>query len=156
MPHVTPIALMGLAPVVAAMSTAAAERAAPHFPLYPDCAPGMTCVQLRVMAKDLGREQTFDCAKVSASMPSKGNVLLVHGNDGPKSKAMWALTMLSFASKGYNALACDMRGFSPGASPNASTAYNYDYLVARPTRSGASWPAGVCGVTSADSLLLTP
>lgn len=89
----------------------------------------MTCFQLPVMAKDLGQEQTFECAKVETSMSSKGNVLLMHGNDGPKSKAMWGHTMLSFASKGYDSLACDMRGFSPGASPNVSTAYNYNHLV---------------------------
>jgi len=60
---------------------------------------------------------------------SRGNVYLLHGDDGARSKAMWTETMLQLSARGYNTLACDQRGFSPGASPNRPEAYNYDTLA---------------------------
>ena len=95
---------------------------------YPDCEPSMTCFQISPYPS-LPGELIFDCAAINASGPSKGNVYLMHGNDGPRSKGMWALTMQSLAAHGYNSLACDQRGFSPGASPKDPAAYNYDLLV---------------------------
>ena len=95
---------------------------------YPACATNMTCFQLAPYP-DRG-DLVFDCAAINAtSQPPKGNVYFMHGNDGPQSKGMWGRMMSNFASQGYNNLACDQRGFSPGASPNVSTEYNYDYLA---------------------------
>jgi pimeloyl-ACP methyl ester carboxylesterase len=59
----------------------------------------------------------------------KGNVLFLHGNDGPRSKGMWSLAMQAFADKEYNTLAFDQRGFSPDASPYNVDDYNYNYLT---------------------------
>jgi pimeloyl-ACP methyl ester carboxylesterase len=94
---------------------------------YPPCATGMTaCIKIRPYPdKDL----EFDCAVVNTSMPHKGNVYAMHGDDGKYSKAMFAELMVQLAEQGYNSLACDQRGFSPGASPNNASAYNYDLLA---------------------------
>ena len=73
----------------------------------------------------------FDCAHVQASQPTAvGNVYLMHGDDGLLSKGMWAETMVQLATKGYNTLACDQRGYSPGAAPDDIEAYGYDFLAA--------------------------
>lgn len=73
----------------------------------------------------------FDCVMAGPTPAEEpaGNVYLLHGDDGFQSKAMWAETMLQLAAKGYNALACDQRGYSPGASPDDPRDYNYDLLA---------------------------
>ena len=98
-------------------------------PSYPACAPNMDCFELNPY---LDKSWTFNCAGINSTLagaPSKGNVYFMHGNDGPNSKAMWGLTMERVAAEGYDALACDQRGFSPDASPYNVSEYNYDYLV---------------------------
>ena len=95
---------------------------------YAACMPKMTCFQLTPYTDRA--DLVFDCASTNApSQPAKANVYFMHGNDGPRSKGMWALMMEAFSSHGYNCLACDQRGFSPGASPNSSKEYNYDFLA---------------------------
>eukprot|EP00467_Chlorarachnion_reptans_P025619 CAMPEP_0114532424 /NCGR_PEP_ID=MMETSP0109-20121206/26660_1 /TAXON_ID=29199 /ORGANISM="Chlorarachnion reptans, Strain CCCM449" /LENGTH=374 /DNA_ID=CAMNT_0001715491 /DNA_START=43 /DNA_END=1167 /DNA_ORIENTATION=+ len=98
---------------------------------FPDCAPGMKCFQLTPYA---GRDLVFDCATAPANSSSPnstgaGRVMFLHGNDGPRAKAMWALMMRAFAGRGYDTLACDQRGFSPGASPYSKGEYHYDSLA---------------------------
>ena len=99
---------------------------------YPTCMPGNTCFQLRPYSD---RDWAFDCAAINSTLTKgpvpivKGNVLFLHGNDGPQSKGMWSLMMQALAEKGYNTLAFDQRGFSPEASPYNSDDYNYDYLA---------------------------
>jgi hypothetical protein len=88
---------------------------------FPACMPSMTCIKLTPY-KD--SDLVFDCATLNSSTPSNKSIYFMHGNDGPRAKGMM---MESFAARGYNTLACDQRGFSPGASPNVSRAYNYDY-----------------------------
>ena len=103
-------------------------------PIYPVCAPNMTCFQLKPY---FDKNWTFNCAGINSTLSlsthdpskSKGNVYFMHGNDGPNSKAMWGLMMEAVAAEGYDALACDQRGFSPDASPYNVSEYNYDYLV---------------------------
>lgn len=75
------------------------------------------------------RPLIYDCARVANPSSAKGNVYFMHGNDGPRSKGMYALMMQAVAAQGYNTLACDQRGFSPGASPYNETEYDYDLLV---------------------------
>eukprot|EP00040_Diaphanoeca_grandis_P019398 m.102342 g.102342 ORF g.102342 m.102342 type:complete len:441 (-) comp27406_c1_seq1:192-1514(-) len=104
-----------------AVATSASANFAP-------CMPNMTCFQLTPYHNR--SDLVFDCAAINASsQPAKGNVYFMHGNDGPRAKGMWSLMMTRFADQGYNNLACDQRGFSPGASPNASSEYNYDFLA---------------------------
>ena len=93
---------------------------------YPPCAKGMTCFKLRPYDN---QDLEFDCAVVNTSLPLKGNVYAMHGDDGKYAKAMFAQLMLLLAEQGYNSLACDQRGFSPGASPSNASAYNYDLLA---------------------------
>jgi len=99
---------------------------------YPACMPGNTCFQLKPYSD---RGWAFDCAAINSTLTEgpipvvKGNVLFLHGNDGPRSKGMWSLMMHALAAKGYNTLAFDQRGFSPEASPYNSDDYNYDYLA---------------------------
>ena len=99
---------------------------------YPDCMPGNTCFKLSPYSD---RDWSFDCAAINSTLSKgplpivKGYVLFLHGNDGPRSKAMWSTMMQNFADKGYNTLAFDQRGFSPEASPYNSDYYNYDFLV---------------------------
>jgi pimeloyl-ACP methyl ester carboxylesterase len=79
----------------------------------------------------MNKDFVFDCATapLKENTTSKGNVYFMHGNDGKYSKAMWALTMETLAGEGYSTLACDQRGYSPGASPYNESYYNYDLLV---------------------------
>ena len=94
---------------------------------YPACPSGLTCGQLS--PSDLPG-MAFDCAQAKASTPTaKGNVYLMHGDDGLQSKGMWAETMLALAAEGYNSLACDQRGYSPGAAPGDIMSYSYDKLA---------------------------
>ena len=104
-----------------------AVAALPHAGGYPACPDGLTCGQLS--PKDLPG-MVFDCAHApSKTQPVRGSVYLMHGDDGARSKGMWAETMLRLSSNGYTSLACDQRGYSPGASPDAYAAYHYDKLA---------------------------
>jgi len=94
--------------------------------IFPACVQGITCIQLFPYQD---RDLFFDCAVVNTTASPKGNVYFMHGNDGPYSKGMWSLMMQTLAGRGYNTLACDQRGYSPGASPYNVSDYNYDYLA---------------------------
>jgi pimeloyl-ACP methyl ester carboxylesterase len=99
---------------------------------FPACMPGNTCFQVSPYPD---RDWKFDCAAINSTLMEgpinivKGNVLFLHGNDGPMSKGMWSWTMQSLAKKGYNTFAFDQRGYSPEASPYTSDDYNYDLLA---------------------------
>ena len=100
---------------------------------YPACPAGLTCGQLAPYGPDM----VYDCAYAHPLPGSNnnnstvlGNVYLLHGDDGFRSKAMWAEVMLQLAGAGYASLACDQRGYSPGASPPVPEAYHYDLLAA--------------------------
>jgi pimeloyl-ACP methyl ester carboxylesterase len=95
-------------------------------PIYPNCMPGNTCFKLKPYSD---RDWLFDCATINMTTKVKGNVLFLHGNDGPRSKGMWSMMMHAFAAKGYNTLAFDQRGFSPEASPYIQSEYNYNLLA---------------------------
>ena len=94
---------------------------------YPECAAGVSCMQLA----PYGPSMVYDCANADppAGTSMLGQVYLMHGDDGKYAKAMWAETMLQLAKTGYRSLACDARGFSPGASPDNPEAYHYDLLA---------------------------
>ena len=93
---------------------------------YPACADGVSCFTITPADKP---DLTFDCSYVSSTLSTtNGFVYHMHGNDGPQSKAMFADTMLQLADVGFSSLACDGRGYSPGAAPNDYNAYHYDAL----------------------------
>jgi len=108
-----------LAAAIAALAAAASN--------YPACVDGVSCLQLKPYPD---QELVFDCAVANTTNATAlGNVFFIHGNDGPHAKGMWGPMMVALAGRGYDTLACDNRGFSPGASPNTSAAYNYDLLA---------------------------
>eukprot|EP00943_MAST-04B_sp_MAST-4B-sp1_P004260 g4260.t1 len=94
---------------------------------YPECPAGLTCSQVTPLDKPT---LTFDCAFAAPAngVEPIGHVYCMHGNDGSGAKAMFAAVMLELANHGYASVSCDNRGFSPGASPNNYSAYNYDVL----------------------------
>ena len=94
---------------------------------YPACRDGFTCAPVT----PAGSGMTFDCAYIGATAsPTRGQVYHMHGNDGKRAKAMFFDTMLQLAALGYASVACDARGYSPGASPFDYGAYHYDKLAA--------------------------
>lgn len=85
------------------------------------CNDGVTCRQ--VSANDM----TFDCAYAGES-GKDGDVFLLHGNDGVTKERYFDL-MRYLAGEGLRSVACDLRGYSPGASPQLYAAYNYNELA---------------------------
>jgi len=54
--------------------------------------------------------------------------MLLHGNDADKKERYFEI-MRVLADQGFRSVACDQRGFSPGASPQIYAAYNYNELA---------------------------
>jgi len=95
---------------------------------YPACPTDLVCGKVTPVGL---KNMTYDCAYAYSTLNNTlGNVYFMHGDDGARAKAMWSETMLQLASKGYTSLACDQRGYSPGASPDDYNAYHYDLLAA--------------------------
>ncbi len=59
---------------------------------------------------------------------SRGNVILLHGF--PESSAMYTPMIPALAQAGFQVVAYDQRGYSPGARPDEVEAYTTDKLVA--------------------------
>jgi len=57
---------------------------------------------------------------------SNENVLMIHG--WPERKEFYKNLMMDLADKSYCGLACDMHGYSPGASPADKSSYDSDRL----------------------------
>ena len=94
---------------------------------YPACSDGLTC---RTLSPAATPDLVFDCAWILAKANGeKGIVYHMHGNDGHHAKAMFFNTMRALAPLGYTSLACDARGYSPGASPNTMGSYSYNELI---------------------------
>jgi len=83
------------------------------------CTDGITCNQVK--ANGL----TFDCRWAG---PKNGTqVMLLHGF--PEWSSMWMPLMRGLAAKNYRSVACNQRGYSPGARPDDISQYNYDILM---------------------------
>ena len=93
---------------------------------YPPCATGLKCSAITPPATP---NLQFSCA-FAKSTSAKGQVYFMHGNDGAGSKGMFFDIMQKLLPLGFDVLACDQRGYSPGASPNNYSAYNYNELAA--------------------------
>lgn len=64
----------------------------------------------------------------AAGFPGRaGNVILLHGF--PETSIMFEDTIAALAAAGYAVVAFDQRGYSPGARPEAVSAYTVDHLV---------------------------
>ena len=83
-----------------------------------DCDDGITCAQLHANG------MTFDCRFSGSAGP---HVMLLHGF--PEWSSMYSPLMRQLAARGFRCVACDQRGYSPGASPDNVTAYNYRLLA---------------------------
>jgi len=70
---------------------------------------------------------TFECG-TSGNEGSNGDVMFIHGNEKHNKERFYPL-MTHMGDHGYRTVACDMRGFSPRASPQQAEAYNYNELA---------------------------
>jgi len=88
------------------------------------CDNGISCAS--VLANDL----TFDC-RFSGSDKSNnaGNVMMLHGF--PEWSSMYMPLMREFgdSNNNYYTMACNLRGYSAGASPDLESDYNYSNFV---------------------------
>ena len=85
------------------------------------CTDGITCTT--VAASGLA----FDCRFGGASLDNPvGNVMLLHGF--PEWSDMYMPLMRLLANEGYKSVACNQRGYSPGAAPDNVADYNYNVL----------------------------
>lgn len=83
------------------------------------------CDEEGIVCKDLDFSGfTYQCRY--AGQADKGNVILLHGF--PMWSEHYNGLMLELASHGYGSVACNQRGYSPGASPAEESQYNYDLL----------------------------
>jgi len=67
-------------------------------------------------------------ARVAGLGGVRGNLILLHGF--PQSSAMWIPLIDAAGASGYQVVAFDQRGYSPGARPAATDAYRIDRLAA--------------------------
>lgn len=86
---------------------------------FSGCTDGISCSTLRANLLD------FECRSAGPSTGSK--VMLLHGF--PEWSAMFMPLMRALAARGYHSLACNLRGYSPGARPPLVTDYNYYTLA---------------------------
>ena len=110
------------------------------------CTDGISCGQLS--ANGL----TFDCrfGGPAADASHKGDVLLLHGF--PEWSEMYMPTMRQLAESGFRTVACNQRGYSPGASPDGVENYSYDLLaddVVRGTRALLTFASAFTAATRA-------
>jgi pimeloyl-ACP methyl ester carboxylesterase len=82
-------------------------------------------IQIPVGGTPFG-DLVFDA--MAAGPPDGAPVLLLHGF--PESSYQWRHQLPALAAAGYRVLAPDLRGYSPGARPEAVDAYHIDHLVA--------------------------
>ena len=66
-------------------------------------------------------------ARVAGFGGARGNLVLLHGF--PETSAMWIPLVRAAAASGYQVVAFDQRGYSPGARPEGPAAYTFDALV---------------------------
>ncbi|MEE8580342.1 MAG: alpha/beta hydrolase [Myxococcota bacterium] len=71
-------------------------------------------------------EQHFR-ARIAGFGGKRGNLVLLHGF--PETSAMWIPLIEAAAAKGYQVVAFDQRGYSPGARPLGAGAYGLDELI---------------------------
>lgn len=67
----------------------------------------------------------FDC-RFAGEGGTNGDVMMLHGF--PEWSKMWEPLMIALAPLGYRSVACNQRGYSPGASPDIEEDYDYNLL----------------------------
>ena len=89
------------------------------------CTNGITCLRIPIIKNTL----TFSC-RIAGPPSSNGtntNILFLHGF--PEWSSMFAPLLRQLAHVGYRGVACNLRGYSAGASPPLPSDYTYDKLV---------------------------
>lgn len=99
--------------------TAASARL-PEFSPALASSPSATLVQIPA------NNMTFR-ARVAGFPGREGNVMLLHGF--PETSIMYEETIKTLAAAGYAVVAFDQRGYSPGARPDALSAYAVPELI---------------------------
>jgi pimeloyl-ACP methyl ester carboxylesterase len=92
----------------------------PASATFGGCTDGITCATLT--ANDL----EFHCRFAGAQSATAPSVLLLHGF--PEWSDMYMPLMRYMADAGVHSVACNQRGYSPGARPPLQTDYNYNTL----------------------------
>ena len=92
------------------------------------CSDGITC--RTVNASGL----SFDCrfAVPTTTPATNTTVMLLHGF--PEWSVMYVNLMRTLSSHGYSSVACNQRGYSPGAAPAGVTNYNGVFEVLNKAR----------------------
>eukprot|EP00928_Gymnodinium_smaydae_P066361 TRINITY_DN4937_c0_g2_i2.p1 TRINITY_DN4937_c0_g2~~TRINITY_DN4937_c0_g2_i2.p1 ORF type:complete len:377 (-),score=32.22 TRINITY_DN4937_c0_g2_i2:176-1246(-) len=67
----------------------------------------------------------FSC-RTAGVQKTNNSVMLLHGF--PSWSGYWDELMKKLSQNGYFCFACDLRGYSSGASPDGAAQYNYNYL----------------------------
>ena len=95
------------------------------------CDNGISCSTITL--DDL----TFDCRFAGDPITSSNNnVMLLHGF--PEWSSMYMDFMRKLAENGYHSVACNLRGYSPSASPDGESNYNYNTLASDVDRLASS------------------
>jgi len=94
------------------------SAATTSLPTFPDQSDGLVLVNTG--------NQIFR-ARVAGFGGERGNVILLHGF--PETSMMWIPLIEAVAQAGYQVVAFDQRGYSPGARPEETTAYTIEVLA---------------------------
>lgn len=101
------------------------SRSAEELPLFTEVFSDSATQLVRIPAN--GLEFRARVADNGNNLENKETVILLHGF--PVTSAMWEPIIGSLASAGYRVVAFDQRGYSPGARPLDSSAYQLSDLV---------------------------
>ena len=94
------------------------SAATTSLPTFPDQSDGLVLINTD--------NQIFR-ARVAGFGGERGNVILLHGF--PETSIMWIPLIEAVAQAGYQVVAFDQRGYSPGARPEETTAYTIEELA---------------------------
>eukprot|EP01063_Lacrimia_lanifica_P019773 TRINITY_DN2719_c0_g1_i2.p1 TRINITY_DN2719_c0_g1~~TRINITY_DN2719_c0_g1_i2.p1 ORF type:complete len:604 (+),score=176.19 TRINITY_DN2719_c0_g1_i2:48-1859(+) len=83
------------------------------------CMDGLRCEELRANG------MTFSC-RFAGDASAAAPVMFLHGF--PYFASMWQETQAHLAGSGVHSMACNLRGYSPGARPDGVESYDYDTL----------------------------
>ncbi|MEM6710535.1 MAG: alpha/beta hydrolase [Pseudomonadota bacterium] len=132
------LALLGLV-VLLALGAGGVLRVGAYLSLDRDFAYTRTVQELPRFSLQIGRATTAQLvlidvgeltfrARVAGFGGGRGNVLLLHGF--PESSIMYEPMLSALAEAGFQVVAFDQRGYSPGARPAAVEAYGLPSLTA--------------------------
>ena len=114
----TPLASSDSAPDMGMLFAATPKEA---YAVNDTCSNGISCIRIPVNGF------LFDCRLAGPALHYKSSVLLLHGF--PEWSEMFVPLMRRLANASHRSLACNQRGYSPGARPDRKSAYTYNELA---------------------------